>query len=99
MIGPRTVPHVSDIQQIPDLMTVAEAAKALRLNPRTVERGCARGQFPAVKVGRRWRIRSADLAAFLHGVPALRPELDELTQRGQPRQRRAPLNARRSEAA
>ena len=41
------------------LLTPAEAAQMLRLNPRTVVRLAREGRIPAVKVGERWRIKTA----------------------------------------
>lgn len=49
------------------LLTCEEAATYLRLHPRTVGRMLQEGRLPGVKVGRQWRIRRADLDAFLGG--------------------------------
>jgi excisionase family DNA binding protein len=46
-------------------LTVQDIATALRLNPQTVRNWIARGSLPALKVGRRVRIRRADFEAFL----------------------------------
>ena len=51
----------------PDLMTCEEAAAYLRVHERTVGRLLKRGELPGVKVGRQWRLRRADLDAYLRG--------------------------------
>jgi len=43
-----------------ELLTVAEAAKQLKMNPQTIRRWIRSGQLPAIKLGQKeWRI-SAD---------------------------------------
>lgn len=44
-----------------DLLTLAEAAGRLRLSLNTVYKLCRNHEIPAIKVGRQWRIRAADL--------------------------------------
>jgi excisionase family DNA binding protein len=46
------------------LMTVAEAANFLRVGERTVLNEIDRGNLPAGKVGRQWRIEESDLRAY-----------------------------------
>lgn len=47
------------------VMTVEEVAQYLKLHRQTVMRMAARGELPAVKVGRHWRFRKEYLdAAF-----------------------------------
>ncbi len=50
-----------------DLLTCEEAASYLRLHARTVGRLLTQGKLPGVKVGRQWRLRRADLDAYLRG--------------------------------
>ena len=50
-----------------DLLTCEEAATLLRLHVRTVGRLLKQGTLPGVKVGRQWRLRRADLDAYLAG--------------------------------
>lgn len=50
-----------------DVMTIAEAAAYLRVNPQTVYRRLQSGELPGAKVGRSWRVRRADLDRFLTG--------------------------------
>ena len=50
-----------------ELLTCEEAAAFLRVHERTVGRLLKSGQLRGVKVGRQWRIRRADLEAFVRG--------------------------------
>jgi excisionase family DNA binding protein len=58
---------VDETQYVPDeLLTVAEVAQTLKLNPQTVRNMIDRGELPAIRVGsRRVRILRSDLEAFL----------------------------------
>jgi len=47
------------------LLTAAEVADHLRVSTMTVYRLVRRGELPAVRVGRNYRVRAADLAAYL----------------------------------
>jgi excisionase family DNA binding protein len=42
-----------------------EAARFLRLHPKTVKRMARRGQIPGCRLGRRWYFRPSDLDALL----------------------------------
>jgi excisionase family DNA binding protein len=57
-----------------ELLTCEEAATHLRLHVRTVGRLLKQGKLPGVKVGRQWRLRRADLDAYLSGGTSLRSE-------------------------
>lgn len=61
----------------PDLMTVAQVAAYLQLNKLTVHRYIREGRLTASKIGKAYRVRKADVDAFLesHKVqpPAARP--------------------------
>ncbi len=48
-----------------DLLTTTQIAKYLRLNPVTVRRKVARGEIPAVKMGRQLRFDQAQIDAWL----------------------------------
>lgn len=61
---------------MPDLCTIDQAAdygcvdigavaKSLAVSRRTVARMCARGEMPAYKVGRQWRIRQTDFVRWM----------------------------------
>lgn len=53
------------------LLTVAEVAEVLRVSNMTVYRLIKAGDLPALRVGKNYRIREADLATFLaEGVVA-----------------------------
>jgi excisionase family DNA binding protein len=48
-------------------LTIEEVAKMLRLNKRTVYRLAVKGQIPAFKFGKSWRIDSARLEEIFKG--------------------------------
>lgn len=47
------------------LWTVAEVARHMRVSNMTVYRLIKAGELPAIRVGKNYRIRSEDLAAYL----------------------------------
>ena len=47
------------------LLSTEEVAEALCITPKTVRRWIARGELPAVKLHRQWRIRVTDLDRIL----------------------------------
>ena len=47
----------SGADEMPDMMTIAEVAKYLKLHELTVRRLAREGELPAFKVGRQWRIK------------------------------------------
>ncbi len=49
-----------------ELLTVAEVAEMLRVSTMTVYRLIRTGELPAVRVGRNYRVRRADLDTYLH---------------------------------
>lgn len=49
------------------LLTAAEVADQLRVSTMTVYRLIRRGELPAVRVGRNYRVRAADLDTYLDG--------------------------------
>ena len=51
----------------PSLLTAAEVADQLRVSTMTIYRLIRRGELPAVRVGRNYRVRAADLDAYLAG--------------------------------
>lgn len=57
----RTAPETP----IPSLLTIAEAAERLRVDPKTVRRWIAAGELAAYRVGRQWRITEDQLMQFL----------------------------------
>jgi excisionase family DNA binding protein len=50
------------------LLDVAEAAKLLRIHPKTLRNKARRGIIPGVQVGRLWRFRPSSLNEWLDGI-------------------------------
>ncbi len=50
---------------ISSLLTIAEVAERLRVNPKTLRRWIAGGDLAAYRVGRQWRITEDQLTQFL----------------------------------
>ena len=59
---------VASMIQIPDLLSVPDAAKQMSLNPETVRRHIRGGTLPALKIGQQWfltkEVRDAFLATY-----------------------------------
>lgn len=55
---------------MPEMLTAREAADLLRLSPQTIALYIKHGKLAAVKVGRSWLIRRADVERLLAGTPA-----------------------------
>ena len=51
--------------QLSDLLTVKEVAEILRVSQPTVLRMIEDGELPAIRVRNQWRIRRAELDAYL----------------------------------
>lgn len=51
-----------------DMLDVKDLAAILRVSVKTVQRQCARGDLPAVKIGRHWYVAKIRLARLLLGV-------------------------------
>jgi excisionase family DNA binding protein len=56
-----------------DVLTVPEAAKKLRVSPRTYYAAAARGEVPAVRIGRRIVVPGAALERLLAAPPGKGP--------------------------
>jgi excisionase family DNA binding protein len=50
--------------QCEPLLTPADAARYLRLHPKTVIRMARQQAIPAIRLGKHWRFRSSDLTAW-----------------------------------
>ena len=71
---------MAQYQQEEAFLTVAEVAELLKLNQQTVRNWIDQGSMPAIRIGRRVRIKKSDLdrvlASGYQGPPALRdPDL------------------------
>jgi excisionase family DNA binding protein len=47
----------TSVEDMPDMLTIAEVARYLKLHELTVRRLAREGELPAFKVGRQWRIK------------------------------------------
>jgi len=87
---------VTDIGR--EWLTAREAAELLSVHPKTMQRACRRGLFRAELSSGTWLIAREGLEealrGTLRGVPAMRPELNERTSKGEPRKRRASITSR-----
>jgi excisionase family DNA binding protein len=48
-----------------DLLTAEQAAAILQLSPKTIKDWLRAGKLTGCKIGRLWRVRPADLEAFI----------------------------------
>jgi len=55
----------SSEENMPDMLTIAEVAKYLKLHELTVRRLAREGELPAFKVGRQWRIKRDLLESWI----------------------------------
>jgi excisionase family DNA binding protein len=46
-------------------LTTEEVLGCLKVNPRTIYRLIRTGELPAIRIGRQWRFRRADLHAWI----------------------------------
>ena len=53
----------------PEMLTVDEVAEVLRVHPATIRRMIKRGEMPAVRVGRLWRVDASVTRATLVTQP------------------------------
>lgn len=64
-ISPRGASSATVVRMASQLLTAGEVADQLRVSTMTVYRLIRRGELPAVRVGRNYRVRLDDLEAFL----------------------------------
>ena len=55
----------SESKDFEPLLDTEEAARLLRMHPRTLRTKARRGSIPAVQVGKRWRFRASTLDRWL----------------------------------
>jgi excisionase family DNA binding protein len=70
--------------EIPELMTVAQVAELLRVNKQTVRNWIIAGALPAMHIGRRVRIKTADLDRILATAASKRPSAEDFWLGTQP---------------
>jgi excisionase family DNA binding protein len=61
------------IRTLPTFLTSEEVLGCLKVTPRTLYRLIHAGDLPAVRVGRQWRFRRADLENWLTSRQVARP--------------------------
>lgn len=49
----------------PAFLTTEEVLSCLKVNPRTIYRLIKTGELPAIRIGRQWRFRRADLDEWI----------------------------------
>ena len=64
----RRAPHVQSNIEFEPLLDVAEAARLLRIHPKTLRVKASHGIIPAVQIGRVWRFRASALNRWLEGI-------------------------------
>ena len=57
--------QVQSLKNFEPLLDTEEAARLLRMHPRTLRTKARRGSIPAVQVGKRWRFRASTLDRWL----------------------------------
>jgi len=57
--------QVQSLKDFEPLLDTEEAARLLRMHPRTLRTKARRGSIPAVQVGKRWRFRASTLDRWL----------------------------------
>ncbi len=57
-----------EIQALPEVMTLDEASKLLRVHPQTVKALARAGRIPGKKIGRAWRFSKKALLDYLRAV-------------------------------
>jgi len=55
----------TEFSQVAEVWTSIEAARYLRIHPRTLTRMAQRGEVPSIQIGRLWRFRRSDLDEWL----------------------------------
>jgi excisionase family DNA binding protein len=55
-----------------DLLTAEQAAAILQLSPKTIKDWLRAGKLTGCKIGRVWRVKSADLEAFIQASRLVR---------------------------
>lgn len=63
-----------------EIMTVAEVAKYLKMEPQTIYKWLQDGMIPAAKLGREWRFRKSIIDAWLDRKIANSPAMQELEE-------------------
>lgn len=65
---------LSSVPNFEAFLTTEEVLAYLRITPRTIYRLIRTGELPAMRIGRQWRFRRADLDAWLNRQRAFATE-------------------------
>jgi excisionase family DNA binding protein len=60
--------RIVDDSEFEPLLDVAEAARLLRIHPKTLRVKAAHGIIPGIQIGRVWRFRASTLNRWLEGI-------------------------------
>jgi PTS system nitrogen regulatory IIA component len=52
------------LDKLPEILTTAEVAKFLRINPETVKTKAKKGEWPAIKIGSAWRFHRSFVSSL-----------------------------------
>ena len=61
-------------RSLPDVLTVNEVARCLRVSKTTICRWCGAGRLPAFRIGRAWRVQRSDLDLYIQRTFVKPPE-------------------------
>jgi excisionase family DNA binding protein len=59
------------MDDLEEVFTPKEVAKALKLSEKTVLQYLREGRLPGFRVGKHWRVRHSDLVALIHQSPSV----------------------------
>lgn len=60
-------------QELPDVLTIREAAELLRLGTNSVYEAARRGELPSIRIGRRLLVPKSGLMRLLEGSTSAHP--------------------------
>jgi excisionase family DNA binding protein len=68
MTGGGDAQHPASESEFERLLDVAEAARLLRIHPKTLRAKAGHGIIPGIQIGRVWRFRASMLNRWLEGI-------------------------------
>lgn len=83
----------------PDILTIEQVAKHLKLQPQTIYKWAQEGQIPGAKVGKEWRFRKSILDEWLDtAIHLSKGGFDLMLQRSWLEARRSGVSSKEIEA-